>query len=102
MEKLIEMITGLGMEQFAENTRQEIVLSDEVILKDLEDEKNLERYYEEIALPKEQRMFLNDYIACMKTADRRYADISYVAGIKDTIRMLSCMGLLKESEIAKQ
>ena len=67
MEKLIEMMTNMGMEQFAENTRQELVLSDQVILKDLEDEKNLEQRYEEMDIPREQKMFVNDYIACMKT-----------------------------------
>ena len=84
MEKLIEVMTNMGMEQFAENTRQELVLSDQVILKDI---------------PREQKMFVNDYIACMKTADDRYADISYAAGVKDTIRMLSAVGLLMNPEL---
>lgn len=59
MEKLIEVMTNMGMEQFAENTRQELVLSDQVILKDLEDEKNLEQRYEEMDIPREQKMFVN-------------------------------------------
>ena len=99
MEKLIEVMTNMEMEQLAENTRQELVLSDQVILKDLEDEKNLEQRYEEMDIPREQKMFVNDYIACMKTADDRYADISYAAGVKDTIRMLSAVGLLMNPEL---
>lgn len=95
MEELYEKLMGMGMEQFVENTRQELIQSDETILKDIEDEESLEQRYESLDLEKEQRMLINDYISCMKSADSRHSDISYIAGIKDTVRMLAFMGMLK-------
>lgn len=100
MEELFEKMMGMGMEHFAAGTREELVLSDADYLKDIEDEKMLERRYEEMNIPQNQRMFLNDYISCMRTADSRYSDISYAAGIKDTIRMFIYLDLLKEEKIA--
>ena len=100
MEKLFEKLMNMGMEQFAEDTRQGLVLSDEDYLKDIEDEKRMEQRYEEMNIPQDQRMFLNDYISCMRTADSRYSDISYAAGIKDAIRMFKYLDLLKEVQIA--
>lgn len=95
MEKLVEKIIEVGIEQFADSSRQELVLSDKDILKDFADEKSLEQRYEKLNLTKEQRMLINDYISCMKTADSRYSDISYIAGIKDTIKMFVYLDLLK-------
>lgn len=100
MEKLFEKLLDMGMEQFSDGTREELVLSDADYLKDIEDEKMLERRYEELDLSKNLRMFLNDYISCMRTADGRYSDISYAAGIKDTIRMFVYLDLLKDGQIA--
>ena len=100
MEKLFEKLLNIGMDRFAEDTRQEFVISDEDYLKDIEDGKRMEQRYEEMNLPMDQRMFLNDYIACLRTADRRYSDISYAAGIKDAIRMFKYLDLLKEVQIA--
>ena len=96
MEKLFEKLLNMGMDQFAADTRQELVLSDEDYLKDIEDEKRMEQRYEEMDLPMNQRMFLNDYLACLRTADRRYSDICYAAGIKDAVRMFKYLDLLKE------
>lgn len=100
MGKLFEKLVNMGMEQFVDNTRQELVLSDKDFLKDIEDEKMLEQRYEELNLPQNQRMFLNDYISCMRTADSRYSDISYAAGVKDTIKMFIYLDLLKDIQVA--
>ena len=99
MEKLFEKLLNMGMDQFAEDTRQGLVLADEDYLKDIEDGKRMEQRYEEMDLPMNQRMFLNDYIACLRTADGRYSDICYAAGIKDAIRMFKYLDLLKELQV---
>jgi hypothetical protein len=41
-------------------------------------------------------MVINDYIACTATVNHRYADISYMAGIRDTVKMLVSLGLIKD------
>ena len=38
--------------------------------------------YESLDLTREQRIIINDYIACTSTVNHRYSDIAYMAGIK--------------------
>ena len=87
------------MEQFMDHSRQEFIMTDKVYLKDREDEGELEQRYMGLDLPDEKRNLINDYIACAKSCESRYADISYMAGIKDAVRMFACLGLLKDHDL---
>jgi hypothetical protein len=99
MEKLLNILNKLadkGLRGDMDESRKELALRDDVYQKDSADEKNLEQRYMELNLPREQRILVNDYIACVKTAGSRYSNISYAAGVKDTVKMLVQLGLLKE------
>lgn len=96
MEKLLNRLLHKGLRGFMDERRQELALEDEVYQKDSMDEEELEQQYMELDLPKDQRLLINDYIACMKTADTRYSNISYIAGVKDAVEMFVQLGLLKE------
>lgn len=96
MEKLLNKLIHKGLRGFMDESRQGLALEDEIYLKDSADEEELEQQYIELNLPKEQRLLINDYIACVKTADSRYSNISYLAGVKDTVGMFVELGLLKE------
>ena len=96
MEKLLNRLIHKGLRGFMDERRQELALEDEVYLRDSADEEELEQRYIKLNLPKEQRLLINDYIACMKTAGSRYSDISYIAGVKDSVEMFVQLGLLKE------
>ena len=61
-------------------------------------ENELEQRYESLGLTREQRIIVNDYIACASTVNHRYADISYMAGIRDTVSMLVSLGLIRGVE----
>lgn len=98
MEQLINNLLNMTMEQFMSETREELVESDEIYLKDCADERDLEKRYEELDIPPKQRMLIDDYMACADTARQRYADISYIAGIKDALKMCVHLGVLKDSE----
>ena len=102
MEQLISKLLNMGMGQFMDNSRYDLVMTDEIYLHDIEDEGELERRYTNLDLPDEQRILINDYIACVKTCDNRYSDISYMAGIKDAVRMFVYLGLLKDYNISEQ
>lgn len=52
----------------------------------------------ELELDKHDRMITNDYIACMNSSMCRANDISYFAGVRDTLSFLIQAGLLKQSE----
>ncbi len=95
MEQLIEKLIEAGTEQFMDKSRTELEEQDTVYLKDLKDTEYLEERYMELDLSNKQRRIIGDYIACIQTANSRYAEISYVAGIMDAVRCLSSWGNLK-------
>ncbi|MEZ3485445.1 MAG: hypothetical protein K1W22_02300 [Lachnospiraceae bacterium] len=94
MEQIMKKMMDMGMKQFMDKSREELSMSDATYMSDHEDEMELEQRYMELQLERNQRILVNDYIACMHTAYNRYADICYVAGMKDAVKMLSRLGLL--------
>lgn len=102
MEQLINKLLDMGMGQFMDNSRQDLIMTDEVYLGDIEDEGELEQRYMSLNIPDKDKILINDYIACVKTCDNRYSDISYMAGIKDAVRMFTYLGLLKDFDVSKQ
>lgn len=98
MNELIEKLIDMGMGNFMDVSRDEMAMADEIYKADREDENELEKRYESLGLTKEQRIIVNDYIACTSTVNHRYADISYMCGIKNTVELLISLGLIKELE----
>ncbi len=98
MNKLIEDLIKKGMGNFMDRSRDALAWADETYLNDRRDEKELERRYENFDLTKEQKKVINDYVACTLSSNQRYADISYMCGIKDTVSMLVSLGLIKGVE----
>ena len=98
MNKLIEDLIERGMGRLIDKIRDELAQADEIYLNDLRDEDELERQYESLDLTREQRIIINDYIACASAVNHRYADISYICGIKNTVEMLISLGLMKGIE----
>lgn len=88
MDKFIAELIDKWMENPKDKSRNILAQADSIYQNDLNDKKELERRYESLTLTREQRMVINDYIACSLTASQRYADLSYIAGIKDIIEIL--------------
>ena len=57
-------------------------------------EEKLKRQYYHLKLNKKQKRILNDYIDCIQINRNRYADISYIAGMRDAIDALCNLGLI--------
>ncbi len=98
MNKLIEELIKKGMGNFMDRSRDALAWADETYLNDRRDEKELERRYEGLDLTNEQRKVINDYVACILTSNHRYADISYMCGVRDTVSILVSLGLIKSVE----
>lgn len=96
MENIINKLINMGIRDFIDESREKLALEDDAYLIDKRDEEELGRRYLGLDLPKKQRVLIDDYIACVKTAGIRYSDISYMAGIKDTVKMFVQLGLLKD------
>lgn len=98
MNKLIEDLIQKGMGNFMDRSRDSLAWTDEIYLNDIKDENELAQRYENLSLTKGQRKVINDYIACVATVNQRYADISYMCGIKDTVSMFVSLGMIKGVE----
>lgn len=98
MNKLIQDLIQKGMGNFMDRSRDALAWKDKIYLNDIKDENELAQRYENLSLTKGQRKVINDYIACASTVNHRYADISYMCGIKDTVSMFVSLGLIKGVE----
>lgn len=96
MDSFISKILNMGFGNLMDQSRKELALKDETYKKDETDLSELELRYTNTEIFRKTRMLVNDYIACMQTANNRYADLSYIAGIKDTISFLSYLDLIKD------
>lgn len=101
MKKTTKQLIEQGMAQHMEQSVRELAGADRIYQFDKKDEQELEQRYEKLALSKEHRMFLNDYMACIRTADSRFAEISYMAGILDALEMLDLPCSRLESRLKK-
>lgn len=93
----MEMTTKMMMLQNIEKmviAQQRVNENDIYIRQDNEDLKYLESRYENLKLSHSVKRIIDDYIACLQTRDERYADLSYAAGVRDTINLLQGMGML--------
>ena len=96
MEDLISKLIDRGLGNIIDKSRDPLILQDEVYLKDSQDLNELEERYANLELSKEQRMIVNDYIACGESVRARINDLSYMAGMRDAVLLLNQIGLIKE------
>lgn len=101
MNKLIDDLIGKGMGRLMNESRDALAMADETYQNDRKAEDELEKRYESLELSKAQRILINDYITCASTVNHRYADIAYMAGIRDTVGMLASLGLIKDVEVER-
>ena len=99
MDELIERLTENGMRYYMDKSRDELARGDATYQYDRKDKEELEQRYESLPLSRRHRMLINDYIACTATVNHSYVDISYEAGIRDTVKMLVTSGLIKDIEM---
>lgn len=81
-----------------DRSRDKIALSDKNYQRDVKDSWELEERYNALELGKKERGIIDDYIAHLMTREHRMADISYMAGVGDTVKFFNGIGLLKGSK----
>lgn len=95
MENLLEILNRYDVENLINTSRTKLLHNDSVYLNDIKDLYELELQYENLDLSFCQRAIINDYIACMQTAQARANDCSYIAGIIDAIQILHSLSMLQ-------
>lgn len=99
MNKFINDLIGKGMGNFMDHSRDGLMWEDEIHKKAREEEDEWEKKVKELGLGREQEKVIDKYISSIFTVTQRYADISYMAGIKDTVGMLVSLNLIKGVEM---
>lgn len=99
MDRFIEELMESGLGQFLDRSRDEFLVSDEVYREDCRREEETERKFLILNLTKEEKTVIEDYLECMRIRNHRCADLSYIAGIRDTVKFLVALGLLKGCDL---
>lgn len=97
MEELIEKIIDSGIGGVIDRRTDSLLLNDIEYQRDCKDLDELEGKYMKLRLDKDTKMIIDDYIACLDSANCRANDIYYMAGIRDAILFFHRTGLIKES-----
>ena len=58
----------------------------------------LEEQYAALEHSETEKLLINKYISCIETIAHRNADLSYIAGVRDTVRLLRSLDLLRGLE----
>ncbi|NBH74218.1 hypothetical protein D3Z51_19930 [Clostridiaceae bacterium] len=96
MDNIIHELIQENIGQVIDKRRDRLLMGDEVYQQDCSDTQELLNRYEALNLPKADRILINDLIACLETRDNRCADLSYLCGFSDAIKLLHELGILKE------
>lgn len=97
MEELVEKIIDSGIGGVIDQRTDALLLNDIEYQKDCKDLDELEGKYMKLKLDKATKMIIDDYIACLDSANCRANDIYYMAGMRDAILFFNKAGLIKES-----
>jgi len=98
MDNLINKLIKEHLGHLMDKSRDILLLEDDIYNHDLKDKELLEKRYDALELNEKDGIIINDYIACIDTMNSRVADISYIAGVTDTVKLLNSLELLKEYE----
>lgn len=98
MNNIINQLIQENIGQVIDKRRDRLLMDDEMYQQDSTDSEELLKRYEALNLEKADRIFINDLICCIETRDSRCADLSYLCGFADAIKLLHSLGILKEFE----
>lgn len=96
MDNILDKLSEMGLGQDVSKSRDEMIKRDNTYNANYKDLEELEEQYKKLDLSAEARVVIDDYISCKENLSMRVEDISYIAGIKDTILFFGYMGLLKD------
>lgn len=99
MNKLINDLLKRGLGNFIDRSRDSMIWDDEIYQKCMREEDVSEEKCLNMGLTKGQEKVIKHYVSDIRATEHRYADISYMAGIRDTVGMLVSLGLIKGAEL---
>lgn len=99
MNKFIDDLMKKGLGNYMDRSRDELMWDDEIHKKAREEEDEWEKKVKELGLGREQEKVIDKYISSIFTVTQRYADISFMSGIKCTVGLMASLNLIKGVEM---
>jgi hypothetical protein len=98
MTNWINELLETNLRLIIDESRNKLALEDKIYEGDKADLKELEAYYMALDIADNDRAVIDDYIACMQTTNLRYADLSYIAGVRNTMKFLHGLDLIGDKD----
>ena len=99
MDRLIDDLLKKGLGNFIDRSRDALIWDDEIYQKCSREEDKSEEKCLDMGLTKGQGKTMKQYVSDIRATDHRYADLSYLAGVKDTVGMLVSLDMVKGMEL---
>ena len=95
MDRLIDDLLKKGLGNFIDRSRDALIWDDEIYQKCSREEDKSEEKCLDMGLTERQEKTMKQYVSDIRATDHRYADLSYLAGVKDTVGMLVSLDMIK-------
>lgn len=102
MNKLINDLLKKGLGNFIDKSRDALIWDDKIYQKCSREEDEAEEKCLNMGLTKGQKKIMKQYVSDIRATEHRYADLSYLAGVKDTLGVLVSLGMIKGMEIGEE
>ena len=84
LDELLDRLISMAVEdQSMDQSIDTLLVEDVVFRQDTKDEEELEKRVRSLDVSPEAMAIFADYVACIRSSDKRYADIAFAAGFKD-------------------
>lgn len=95
MDEISNKILEGGFDKFMNNSREEMIKRDNSYQEKQKKLADMERAYTSLELSENDRKIIEGYIFQREELESKYADISYMAGIRDAFVLLNRLGFFK-------
>lgn len=91
MDKLTEELIELGLGNIIERNVEQQLTQDTIYLQDMQDVARIKEQIDEFGLSEQQKLTVEDYMACLMSANARACDVAYMAGVRSTFLFLDSL-----------
>lgn len=95
MDNYVDELLKTHLGDMLEETLNEMAMEDEILQSDEAELTALDEQYRALELDGNVREIVDEYIECMQKSDSRRVDLGYIVGIRNTVKLLRSLDLLK-------
>ena len=95
MNKFINDLLKKGLGNFIDRSRDALIWDDEIYQKCSREEDESGEKCLNMGLTKRQEKTMKQYVSDIRATEHRYADLSYLAAVRDTVGLLVSLDLVK-------